>query len=193
VNYLAHIHLAGQCPEQMIGGLLGDFVKGPLRGDYPPAIEAGILLHRKIDVFTDHLPPVRTAIARFEPPYRRFGGILLDLCYDHFLADNWSRYHHRPLTDFCQDFYRDLSAYAEILPDGAKRFSEVALRVNWLENYAQFQNLEYMLERIGQRFKTPVPLHRAFPELQRDYRLLSNEFHQIFPLLIEFTETQRLK
>jgi acyl carrier protein phosphodiesterase len=100
VNYLAHLYLSGHCPERMIGGLLGDFVKGPLRGDYPPAIEAGILLHRKIDVFTDNLPAVRTALSRFEPPYRRFGGILLDLWYPHFMADNRSIYR------IMQRFYR---------------------------------------------------------------------------------------
>ncbi|KKM01805.1 hypothetical protein LCGC14_1790730, partial [marine sediment metagenome] len=50
MNYLAHIYLSGDHPEVMVGGLLGDFVKGPLRGQLPRAIEEGIALHRKIDV-----------------------------------------------------------------------------------------------------------------------------------------------
>lgn len=96
MNYLAHIYLSGDHPEVMIGGLLGDFVKGPLRGQLPRAIEEGIELHRKIDVFTDSLPEVKQAVVRIEPPYRRFGGILIDICYDHFLAANWSEFHPNP-------------------------------------------------------------------------------------------------
>ena len=40
MNYLAHIALAGDNPEYQVGGLLGDFVRGPLIGKYSPAIEA---------------------------------------------------------------------------------------------------------------------------------------------------------
>lgn len=191
MNYLAHIYLSGDCPESMIGGLLGDFVKGPLHGELPAAIERGITLHRKIDVFTDSLPLVKQAISRIEPPYRRFGGILIDICYDHFLAANWTAFHHRPLADYCQTFYSLLSDYEPHLPPGARRFSEVAPNVQWLESYADLEKLAYILERIGQRFKTPIPLQNAFPQLIRDYEALHQEFHQVFPQIMIFSEHQR--
>ncbi len=193
MNYLAHLYLSGENPQRMVGGLLGDFIKGPLRGDFPDTIECGIQLHRQIDVFTDRQPEVQIAIERFSPPYRRFAGILLDLCYDHMLAANWPQYHDRELDIFCQDFYRTLASYHNILPAGAKRFCEVAPRVNWLQNYARFEELEIMLERIGQRFRNPVPLQEAFPFLEQQYPLLEQEFHQLFPRLIEFSAKQRLE
>ena len=34
MNYLAYIYLSGDDPETMIGGLLGDFVKGSLGNRY---------------------------------------------------------------------------------------------------------------------------------------------------------------
>lgn len=177
----------------MIGGLLGDFVKGPLRGERPKAMETGISLHRKIDAFTDSLPEVKHAIARIEPPYRRFGGILIDICYDHFLATNWEKFHHEPLGDYCQNFYRLLSKYEPHLPHGTKRFSEVAPKVQWLEGYADMDKLEYILERVGQRFKTPIALDKAFPQLLRDYQLLDQEFTQIFPKIIAFANSNQSK
>ena len=191
MNYLAHIYLSGDHPEEMIGGLLGDFVKGPLRGQLPPAIEKGIALHRKIDVFTDSLPEVKHAVARIKPPYRRFGGILIDICYDHFLAANWSEYHPQPLEDYCQNFYQILSEHRHHLPPAAKQFSTLAPKVQWLESYAQMEKIEYILERVGLRFRTTVPLNKAFPQLVRDYRLLHQEFSLIFPKLITFAEKQR--
>lgn len=191
MNYLAHIYLSGDHPEVMIGGLLGDFVKGPLRGQLPRAIEEGIALHRKIDVFTDSLPEVKQAVVRIEPPYRRFGGILIDICYDHFLAANWSEFHPQPLGNYCQYFYQMLSEYEHHLPPAAKQFSAIAPKVRWLESYAQMENIEYILERVGQRFRTTVPLNEAFPQLVRDYPLLSQEFSQVFPKIIAFAEDQR--
>lgn len=191
MNYLAHIYLSGNHPEIMVGGLLGDFVKGPLRGERPAAVETGIALHRKIDVFTDSLPEVKLAISRIEPPYRRFGGILIDICYDHFLAANWTTYHPNPLSDYCQDFYALLSEFEPHLPPGAKRFSDVAAEVQWLESYADMNKLEYILKRVGLRFKTPVPLDNAFPQLLRDYQRLHQEFTQVFPKVIAFAQRQR--
>lgn len=193
MNYLAHLYLSGDDPGWMIGGLLGDFVKGPLCGAFPTPVERGIALHRRVDAFTDSQPEVQRAIARFEPPFRRFGGILVDLCFDHFLAADWSRYHPQPLNRFCARFYRALASYPGDLPAGAAHFCEVAPRVNWLENYAEFARLEQMLERIGQRFRTPVPLQLAFPQLQRHYPSLLEEFVLVFPRLVEFSERQRLE
>ncbi len=193
MNYLAHLYLSGGDPEWMIGGLLGDFVKGPLSGAFPKPVEAGIALHRRVDVFTDSQPEVQQAIARFEPPFRRFGGILTDLCYDHFLAANWSHYHPQPLASFCSEFYQTLANYPGDLPPRVQHFCEVAPKVNWLENYAEFTQLELMLERIGQRFRNPVPLQGAFPLLEQQYPLLQYEFEQLFPRLIEFCEKQRLE
>ena len=192
MNYLAHIYLSGDHPELMVGGLLGDFVKGPLRGQLPQAIEEGIALHREIDVFTDSLPEVKNAVTRIEPPYRRYAGILIDICYDHFLAANWSNFHAQALDSYCQYFYQLLSEYEHHLPPAAKRFNDIAPKAQWLESYAQIENIEYILERVGQRFRTPIPLNNAFPQLLRDYQLLDEEFSRVFPKIIAFAESQRL-
>ena len=52
MNYLAHSHLAARLASErgeegdglLIGALLGDHVKGPLRGEYPDDVEEGIRL-----------------------------------------------------------------------------------------------------------------------------------------------------
>ncbi|MEC8942826.1 MAG: DUF479 domain-containing protein, partial [Verrucomicrobiota bacterium] len=56
MNYLAHLYLAGPTDASRIGNLLGDFVKGTpasLEGAYPVEVIAGIVMHRKLDRFTD--------------------------------------------------------------------------------------------------------------------------------------------
>lgn len=51
MNYLAHLYLAPDDDESLLGNLMGDFVKGPLDGRFSPGIAAGIRLHRHIDSF----------------------------------------------------------------------------------------------------------------------------------------------
>jgi acyl carrier protein phosphodiesterase len=49
VNHLAHFHLAGECEHLVVGALLGDYVKGPLTGALPQALERGVRLHRRAE------------------------------------------------------------------------------------------------------------------------------------------------
>ena len=110
MNYLAHLHLGGQRPEELLGSLYGDFVKGRLRGQYSPEIEHGIQLHRSIDVFTDNHPLVDQSLSRFTLTRRRYAGIVLDVFFDHCLAREWGQYAEGPLERFTSDFYRVLVA-----------------------------------------------------------------------------------
>ena len=103
MNYLAHFKLAAEHPELLVGNLLADHVKGKLNGRFDVGIESGIRLHRAIDAFTDSHHLVQSSHARFHCKYRRYGGIITDLAFDHFLAVNWNQYDSRPLGVFCRD------------------------------------------------------------------------------------------
>ena len=86
MNYLAHFHLAWPDPGLVVGGLEGDYYKGPLRGDLPGDIESGVRLHRAIDAYTDAHPVSRQLRSAFPEKLRRYAGILVDLSFDHFLS-----------------------------------------------------------------------------------------------------------
>ena len=56
MNYLAHLYFGRKSDASLVGNLMGDFAKGTekaLREKYPDAVVEGILMHRKIDAFTD--------------------------------------------------------------------------------------------------------------------------------------------
>lgn len=177
----------------MIGGLLGDFVKGPLTGQYPRQVEQGIVLHRRIDAWVDEQPEVRQAISRFQPPWRRFGGIFVDICYDHFLATSWQHYHSQPLPEYAAQFYRQLQRHYAWLPEGARRFADHAPQVALLENYVGTDAIANALIRIGKRLRQPIALENAYPLLQQDLTTLRQEFEQMFPRLQQFAQHQRAR
>ena len=110
MNYLAHLWLSEQARLPLAGAVLGDLVHGRLEGRFPAPLERSIRLHRRIDVVTDAHPLTAAARARFGPGARRYGGIVLDLLYDHCLALDWPHYSAEPLADFARRAARALEA-----------------------------------------------------------------------------------
>lgn len=131
MNFLAHLHLAAHTRSSLTGNLLGDFVKGTLPTGLVAHFDEGIWLHRKIDAFTDGHPEHKAAVACFEAPWRRFGGIVVDMIYDHWLSQHWELFNTEPLPRFLQRSYDQLLADHPRLPDGLplplKRMAEQKL------------------------------------------------------------------
>ncbi|MBQ0719627.1 MAG: DUF479 domain-containing protein [Gammaproteobacteria bacterium] len=180
MNYLAHILLSGENLDRQVGGLLGDFVKGPLQGKYPATVEEGIALHRKLDVYTDAQPEVKELLRTFPAPWRRFGGIVLDIAFDHLLATRWQDYHSLSLDDFCQRFYRHLDTCQPWLPSDAQHFSQRAANIRWLQNYGDKSLIPTILNRVGARLRRPLPLGDAWPQITHRH----DEVEQVFDILM---------
>ena len=190
MNYLAHLHLGGERPEQLLGSLYGDFVKGPLAGQWPAPIEASIRLHRRIDVFTDAHPLIVAARSRFPAARRRYSGILIDLFFDHCLALHWQRFAAQPLDEFTGQVYRVLAAEAAL----PQRLAMIAPRMaaqDWLGSYRDFAVLEQVLRGMQRRLSRPEGLDGALAELEQLYQPLSEDFLAFYPQLQAAVERLR--
>ena len=185
MNYLAHLHLGGQRPGQLLGSLYGDFVKGRLQGQFDPEVEAAIALHRRIDVFTDRHPLADTALGRFSETRRRYAGIVLDVFFDHCLARDWTLYADRPLEQFTADVYQVLSRERQ-LPERLAKIAPHMVANDWLGSYREFEVLEQVLRGISRRLTRPEELAGAMAELRRLYEPLSEDFSLFYPQLQDF-------
>lgn len=185
MNYLAHLHLGGHSPQQLLGSLYGDFVKGPLPGRFAPDLEAAIRLHRQIDTYTDGHPRVLAAVRLFPPGHRRYAGIITDVFFDHVLALHWHRYHSQPLEQFTAQVYHALGEAPE-LPGQLAFIAPHMIAEDWLGAYRDFQVLERVLNGIARRLSRPAGLAGAFVELQGLYEPLSEIFHAFYPELQAF-------
>ncbi|HEH9403564.1 TPA: DUF479 domain-containing protein [Aeromonas bestiarum] len=191
MNYLAHLHLAAHTQSSLTGNLLGDFVKGPLPSTLGPAFDEGIWLHRKIDAFTDAHPEHRAAVAFFEAPWRRFGGILVDMLYDHWLSLHWPQFGEDPLPRFLQQSYGQLLADHQRLPDGLPVALTRMAEQNWIASYRHREGLGRALNGIGHRLRRPILLGDALATLD-DASWHSGEqgFLRFYPQLMRFSEQQ---
>ncbi len=121
MNHLAHFHLAGECEHLVLGALLGDYVKGPLTGALPHALERGVRLHRRVDAFTDGHERLRALRVHFGPGERRLAGVVTDLFFDYLLTRHWERFHAPALRDFSTRVCAILERHVAALPPPAAR------------------------------------------------------------------------
>ncbi len=194
MNFLAHAFLSRSSPELLIGGLLGDFVKGALGERYTPTMRAGILLHRAIDRYTDAHAIVRASCTLISPVRRRFAAILVDVFYDHFLARHWSRYTELPLEDFTQQVYSTLLPDIASYPERLQRMLPRMAADDWLASYAEIESVEAALHGIARRFQRyprAIVLNDGMQELLLNYAALEQQFLDFFPELLGFVETEQ--
>src|SRR5688500_15033522 len=135
MNYLAHAFLSFNDPEILVGNMISDFVKGNKKFDYPMRIQAGIMLHRIIDTFTDDHPATKEAKEFFRPHYRLYSGAFIDVVYDHFLATDVTVFSESSLFDFSQQVYSSLEENKQWLPERFAAMLPYMRAQNWLVNY----------------------------------------------------------
>lgn len=189
MNYLAHVFLQRSSPDLLIGGLLGDFVKGALDARFSPAVQEGILLHRAIDRYTDGHPIVRASTALVSPLRRRFAGILIDVFYDHFLACHWARYSEQNLEAFTHQVYATLAARSAEYPERLQRMLPYMTEQDWLASYMHIESVDAALHGIARRFQRyprAAVLGDGVQELIQNYAALEQQFLEFFPGLIAF-------
>lgn len=187
MNYLAHLHLGGQRPAQLLGSLYGDFVKGLLAGRFTPELEASIRLHRSIDSFTDSHPLILRSLARFPAEQRRYAGIMLDVFFDHCLARDWHLHADVPLDTFTQRFYDVLLAEPE-LPGRLAQVAPHMAAHDWLGSYRDFDVLEQVLAGISRRLTRPDGLAGGMQQLRALYQPLSDDFDEFYPILQAYAQ-----
>lgn len=191
MNFLAHLRLGPQDPQLALGGLLGDFVKGPMGSiALPESVRQGIWLHRSIDAFTDRHPLVAQSKARVSSERRRYAGIMVDMFYDHLLARHWQHFAEQPLADFTEQMYQAVLTQQALMPERARTVLVRMATEDWLGSYAELQNLHLALNNMSRRLRPGNRLPGAVHELERDYSGFEADFMEFMPEIIGFAEAQ---
>lgn len=191
MNYLAHLYLAERSTEGLLGSLLGDFVKGRVDGRLPDGVRRGIVLHRRIDSFTDAHPRHRDSRGRIAGPRRRYAGIIVDVCYDHFLCRYWADYTSESLDDLVARVYGILHEHREDLPERLRRIAPHMIADDWLRAYGDLAHVGRALDGISRRIPRDNPLAGALKEISSNYGALDDDFRRFFPELEAYAVSVR--
>ena len=186
MNYLAHFYLSDYKENLIIGNYIADDVKGKSYLDYPEKIQKGILLHRKIDDFTDNHNTVLNSKDLIRHHQRKYTPVVMDVFYDYFLAKNWENHSKDELKDFTNFVYKTLFKNIKHLPLKSQLRLSFMAKSNWLYNYRKIDGIDRALTGLSKRTNYNNNMSQAHIILKEKEDLLNTDFKQFFPELKEF-------
>ena len=190
MNFLAHLHLSGDNNHVKIGNFIGDAVKGKSYQKFAPDIQKGILLHRKIDYFTDRHEITKKLSKLFVSEYGKYSGIVVDIIYDYYLANNWSNYSNILLERFISDTYSLLMLNFRILPTKIKKFLPFLIGKNRLLSYRNINGIESVLNIMPKHTTLPSASEFAISVLQDNNELIKENFLLFYDELNQFAKIE---
>jgi acyl carrier protein phosphodiesterase len=189
MNFLAHGYLSRHSESLILGNFIGDFVKGRQMDHYRADIIQGIVMHRKIDEFTDSHPIFLQSKNRIREKYRHYTGVIIDIFYDHFLARGWNAYSDEPLPVFCERIYEIINRNFDLLPESARQMIPWMVKYNWLLNYSTIEGIDKSLKGLARRTPFKSGMEMASLDLEEQYNEFSADFTAFFPELVKFTRS----
>lgn len=190
MNHLAHLFLAGDTAESLIGNLAGDFVKGPLGDRFPRGIHDGIMQHRRIDAFTDSHPAVAAFRRVLTPEHGHYSRVIADMFFDHFLACRFDEYGGESLESFLVRTFATIDPHVDSLP-GMLRVVYPRIRdEQWLQSYREVEGIHFALRNISRRFSRKPRLETSTRHLIDSRNELERRFEEFFPDVIEFAAAE---
>ena len=188
MNYLAHCFLS--CSEEDL--LIGNFIADSIRNRDLPALHErvrdGVMLHRKIDTFTDVHPITRQGTARLHPHHGKYAGVVIDIFYDYLLVNNWEKYSGEDPAAWTQNIYRILEKRQTDIPPKLQRSLPHMIRDNWLLRYGTEEGLRFTFSKMKNRVKYPDMMAGAVDNLLNNYAAFNAEFNLFFPEVIAYVE-----
>ena len=188
MNFLSHIYLSGNSEGLILGNFIADSVKGSDMNQFSSEIQKGIILHRKIDSFTDSHPIVARSKQRLREKYKKYASVIIDIYYDHYLAKNWNIYSDVELQIFIKNIYTIIKKNHFILPEKSAQFTKYMLQHDILFAYSKLEGIEKVLQGMARRATFESKMEHAIHDLKEHYLLFENEFKLFFPELIQFVK-----
>lgn len=187
MNYLAHLYLSFDIEEIIVGNFIGDAVKGKSYLNYRQGIQNGIMLHRKIDKFTDEHNISKQISKLFMPEYRKYSGIVVDIIYDYYLCQNWNKYNKTAdLQSFIKNIHQILLKNYNILPTKMKSFLPIMIAKNRLYSYSSLEGIKDSLYRMSKYTSLPNAADFAIKTLKENNNFINQKFLLFFDQLCKF-------
>lgn len=190
MNFLAHCLIGAKAqenenPELIVGGFLGDFIKGPVPAHLPADLALGVRLHRRIDAYSNQHPGIRASCARFPPQLRRMAPIFVDIIADHCLARQWSLFSDDPIDAFTQRTYGQIDQYRDWLSEGGARFFRYMSEEDLLARYQHPEVMHQGLRSITRRLDREHLNDELRATTTEHLARLEEDFLEYFPDMLD--------
>lgn len=183
MNWLAHLWLAPASAQGWLGALAGDVLKGPVPTAGDPEFAAAIAHHRRLDAITDAHPAFARSRRRLDPRHRHYRAVLVDVFYDHVLAQRWEEFATGSLEDFVTRVHASLDTVRPAMPPALAAFYPRLRDEGWLLSYREPAGIATALRRMRRRLRRDYPLEDAVRELPAARAGLADDLRELWPSL----------
>jgi len=190
MNYLAHAYLSFNHKEILLGNMISDFVKGSSRFGYAVNVQHGIMLHRAIDFFTDTHLATKEAKEVFRKDYRLYSAPIVDIVFDHFLANSDHYFTEASLHQFTVEVYNTLEDCSISFPPVFAHVFTYMRKENWLYDYRTRDGIRKSLRGLVRRATYLSDSETAFHLFNENYTFLNDCFHNFFPSVKNFAKQE---
>ena len=192
MNYLGHAFLSYNNADILAGNMIADHVKGRAAFEkFPPGIQRGIVLHRKIDARADIHPATLRAKLLFREDYGRYSGAIMDTLYDHFLANDPAIFaNEQALLDFSLKVYAQLDENQIYFPDKFAAYFSSMKQHNWLYGYRTTKGMERALNGLARRANYMPPINKAYDIFITAYYQLNQCYYEFIDDIISFVKNE---
>jgi hypothetical protein len=106
--------------------------------------------------------------------------VLLDIVYDHLLADNWTDISDIAMPDFTESVHTKLGLNYTLYPERMQQFYNNMVKYNFLPDYGTLEGVEQTLIRLQMRAKTDVDFVAAIATMENEKGRLRDLFLYFF-------------
>lgn len=185
MNYLAHAFLSFNNEHLTIGNFIADHIKTAEADKLLPEIKKGVMLHRRIDYFTDTHPLFIKSKRHLYDGFERYSGVLMDIYYDHILAKNFKEFSDVDLIPFTQNIYKVLQNNTQHLPESSQGFLNYVLDNNTFFEYSKIEGIELVLKHLSYRINHGILLNESLPLFVKNEKAIEDDFMKFMHELIK--------
>ena len=185
MNYFAHAFLSFNNEHITIGNFIADHIKMADAEKLPPEIKKGVLLHRRIDYFTDTHPVFIKSKRHFYDGFERYSGVLVDIYYDYILAKNFEKFSEVGLKPFTENIYSVLQKNKMHLPESSQGFLNYVLDNNTFFEYSKIDGIELVLKHLSYRINHGIFLNESLPLFLENEKIIEQDFFEFMEDLIK--------
>ena len=176
MNYLAHAFLSPEDPLILAGNLWGDLIRPKDYDALLPGLLDGIILHKKIDAFTDQHRGVDEIVKLIRPYQGKYTPVVADVLMDFILSKFWHMFHEKTIEDFCEHKYKQIAEHLHLIPLRLHPRINRMLENNWLESCKNREQIKRTLYMLSNR----ASFENKMAEAMQPYDLHEHTMDRLF-------------
>lgn len=190
MNFLAHSLLSFNNSPILVGNLIADLIKKKDEKFYSEDILQGVILHRKIDHFTDEHPLIISLLELFYEDHGKYAPVVLDIYWDYYLVQHWTKFSNENISDFTANVYQTITKTLPQIQPSLQNKLKRMVAADFLMSCMDLDRLHRTFMFIEMRTKFESNFDKAAANMEKNNDRLEQVFLPFFEELLAYSKAE---